>query len=161
MTLTLLPGFEFCRAEKSDKKAIKRFYRQHSYSAGFMGLDSSYLVKDNQEIIACVLHSRLLTENKQSLLHALVVSPTYRRQSVAASLLNYSCSFHPLTACFAAPELSPLYLSNDFQLANLQQLTAPLATRYLQYLKQKPDLAIFIRDTNNKQPSTAAQKTNK
>ncbi|WDE13838.1 GNAT family N-acetyltransferase [Thalassomonas haliotis] len=141
-----LPEFEFCRAEKSDKKAIKRFYRQHSYSASFMGLDSCYLVKDKQDIIASVLYSQLLAENRQSLLHALVVAPDHRRLSIAASLLDYSRTFHPLSVCFAAPELAPLYLSNNFQLANLDQLSPLLARRYLQYIKAKPELAIFIRD---------------
>ncbi|WP_160298240.1 GNAT family N-acetyltransferase [Thalassomonas actiniarum] len=147
------PEFEFCRAHKSDKKAIKRFYRRHSYSASFMGLDSCYLVKEQQEIIACVLQSQLLVENNQSLLHALVVDPAYRRQSIATSLLDYCCAFHPLTVCFAVPQLAPLYLSNNFQLAEPEQLSPLLAKRYLQYIKTKPELAIFIRDIKKNQQS--------
>ncbi|WP_281558758.1 GNAT family N-acetyltransferase [Thalassomonas sp. RHCl1] len=154
------PEFEFCRAQKSDKKAIKRFYRKHSYSASFMGLDSCYLAKDKQEIIACVLHSQLLVENNQSFLHALVVDPAYRRQSIATSLLDYCCAFHPLTVCFAAPKLTSLYLSNNFQLAKPEQLSPLLAKRYLQYIKTKPELAIFIRDMNKHQQSPE-NKSNK
>ncbi|WDE03330.1 GNAT family N-acetyltransferase [Thalassomonas viridans] len=149
MISTPTPEFEFCQGQKSDKKAIKRFYRQHSYSAGFMGLDSCYLVKDKQQIIACVIHSRLVVENQQSLLHALVVAPGYRRQAIASSLLDYSCAFHPLTVCFADKQLAPLYLSSRFTPASQHQLFPELAARYTQYIKKKPELTIFMRDSRN------------
>jgi len=158
MKFTLSPALEYCRADKSDKKAIKSFYRRHQYSAGFMGLDSTYLVKDGQEIIACVIYSYLQVENRQSFLHALVVDPVYRRRAIAGELLDYSRAFHPLTVCFAASELAPLYLSRNFIQASPERLTAPLAVRYQQYVKKKPALAIFIRDTPSPKPGQTSNK---
>ena len=139
------PKFEFQLAEKSQKKDIQRFYRQHNYSAGFMGLDSCYLVKANKQIIACVIHSQLFEKNSQDLLHALLVSPNFRQQKIASRLINYSCTFHGHTVCFAEQTLAPLYLSLAFKPGKVEQLTTALANRYQQYLKSKPKLTIFIR----------------
>lgn len=137
--------FKFALAEKSEKKDIKRFYRQQHYSARFIGLDSCYLIKLDNKIIASVIHSQLFSTNEQNLLHALVVDKDHRQQKLASQLISYSCSQHPLTVCFADISLSTLYLGVGFKIAPLNVLSANLAPRYLRYQQTSPGLTIFIR----------------
>ena len=44
-------------ANKADKKSILRFYKDNHYSARFIGYDSCYLIKENDNIIASVIIS--------------------------------------------------------------------------------------------------------
>lgn len=119
-------------ADKSDKKAIQRFYKQQRYSARFLGDDVTYLVRDNQDIIASVIIS---FKDSHPFLHALVVAECWQHQGLATKLL-IECQKHcPRLICFCAPELSPFYTKNGFAVVSLIDLPEELQLRFNAYRK--------------------------
>ena len=95
------------RADKTDKKAIQGFYKQQHYSAGFIGYDRTYLIKQQQQIIASVILSRITVDNPHELLHALVVDKVFQHQGLASRLLRYVKQNHATFSCFANAKLAP------------------------------------------------------
>lgn len=137
------------RAEKSDKKAIKRFYKQNRYSAGFMGDDVCFYITDeylieqkafNEEaivnIIACVIISY---QHDHPFLHGLLVAQTHKRKGHASSLLNH-CKMHfKKIFCFVEPRLLPWYAKQKFVPKDVNQLPEQLKNKlstYQQYTKE-------------------------
>ena len=140
-------------AIKSDKKDIFRFYKSQHYSARFMGLDQSYLILLDNEIIGSVIISQITPDNHQHFLHALVIHHQYRKQGLATKLLNEVLPDYQNVVCFADVSLSSFYLANKFKQTPLlevsNRLTEQLSVRFTRYSKKKPLLNIFIRKTNN------------
>jgi len=132
-------------ADKSDKKAIKLFYKQQHYSASFMGLDTVYFIKHENNIIASVIVSLLKKHNTQYFLHALVVDKKHRNHGLATELLNYCDIIGQDIICFAAKSLDGLYLRAGYNLACPKQLNETNLLRYHQYQKSKPSLQVFIK----------------
>ncbi|WP_286235575.1 GNAT family N-acetyltransferase [Thalassotalea sediminis] len=142
-------GYTLYLAQKSDKKAIMRFYKNQHYSASFMGYDHCYLLKDNNDdIIASVIVSTLTERNTQALLHALVVKADHQGLGLAKTLLEHCIRQHATIVCFAAPNLKTLYtkvglsMLPDNQIE--QHLNEVLSCRYRSYQKQQPLLNAFI-----------------
>lgn len=114
-------------AAKSDKKSVKRFYKSQHYSASFIGFDSTYIVLDNEQIIASAIVSYSTSDNNQALLHALVVAKPYQKQGIATELINIikqqHChnyrEKHSTIVCFTKPELAIFYQALSFR--NLTQ----------------------------------------
>lgn len=140
-------------AKKSDKKTIKRFYKTQHYSAAFIGYDKCYYFQNNnEEIIAAVIVSYVCLDNKQALLHALVVDKAHRNKSLALKLIAHCLQQHPNIVCFARAELSKLYLTANMTLitANkpLAEYVSPtLISRYNSYQDKTKDLLVFISNT--------------
>ena len=126
-------------ATKSDKKSIKRFYKQQQYPGSFMGNDTCYIAMHDGQLIGCAIVSEL---EGVRFLHALVIEVTYRNQGIASRLLKM-LSKHPPIICFADISLSHLYLSNNFKQISMESLPLPLAKRYSSYKQKKSDLAIY------------------
>lgn len=136
-------------AEKKDKKSVKRFYKQHNYSASYIGLDKNYLILKNNEIIASVIVSLSNIENTQHLLHGLVVAKEYQGQGFASRLLHYVSQNHKQVVCFAENKLAKFYQKNSFQQvasnsSPKEVLTIKNYLRFEAYIKNKPNLSIFI-----------------
>ncbi|MEW6982641.1 GNAT family N-acetyltransferase [Colwelliaceae bacterium 6471] len=129
--------------EKSDKKALKRFYRQQNYSAAFMGYDQCYVVKEGKNIIAAAIVSMITRENNQALLHGLVVSKTLQKQGVASNLLSHITKHHTELYCFASVTLQAFYLHQQFTQVSTSVLKDTLESRLNIYRQKKPDLVIF------------------
>jgi GNAT superfamily N-acetyltransferase len=136
-------------AQKSDKKAILRFYKSQHYSASFLGYDSCYFLKNNEEIIASVIISKIAQHHQHYFLHALVVKQQYQRQGLASQLLQYAQRQHLPLICFSTEKLLPFYLKNS--LIKLQSdkivsnLPEHLHMRYKRYLKKQPQLNVFLK----------------
>lgn len=118
-------------ATKSDKKALKRFYKNQHYSASFIGFDSAYIILDNEQIIASAIVSYSTSDNNQALLHALVVAKPYQKQGIATELINIikqqhchnHSNKHSSIVCFTKPELAIFYQALSFK--KLTQEQAP------------------------------------
>ena len=130
-------------AGKTDKKDIKRFYKQQHYNASFIGQDRTFLIKDNHLIVAAVIVSLISTDNRQALLHGLLVNKTYRKQNLATTLLNFVSKEYNDLVCFAVPAQENFYLKRGFSIEHQQHLSPCLLSRYLAYKKNKTDLQIF------------------
>jgi len=143
-TLESCPVYQIIKAEKTDKKDIKRFYRQQNYSAGFLGLDHCYLVRFEQKIIASVIVSQITPENNQHLLHALVVDGQYRQKGLASTLLRHAIKLYQPLVCFAGADLATLYTQAGFKRAESNDLSQTLNLRFQAYRKKINDLMIFI-----------------
>lgn len=135
----------FSPATKSDKKSLMRFYKQQSYSAGLLGLDNVYLLKDTSEIIGAVIISTLSKNSQQSFLHALVIERAFRQQTLASQLLTFAFTQHQHQEifCFADETLNHFYLQNSFEKISEHQLPAPLLVRFLRVKKTKKNLLAF------------------
>lgn len=156
-------------AKKADKKSILRFYKANHYSARFIGFDHCYFIKEDDNIIACVIISQGnnsrqvnpssenasnssyldLCQNKPAyFLHALLVAPNYRRRRYAEHLLAHAIMNHQPLVCFAQESLRSFYLNNGFShiADNLLSLCLPhdLYSRFQQYSKTKPELQAFV-----------------
>lgn len=138
--------YEFCKAAKSDKKSILRFYKSQNYSARFLGYDHCYFVKQNGSIIASVIVSQLAENHSQSLIHALVVKEGLRHQGLATKLIKHCTANHTNLVCFALDKLSPLYLKSGFKLASNSELTEQLSIRFNSYQQKQASMQIFIHD---------------
>ncbi|TLU64145.1 GNAT family N-acetyltransferase [Thalassotalea litorea] len=128
-------------ADKSDKKAIQRFYKQQRYSARFLGDDATYLVRDNQDIIASVIIS---FKDSHSFLHALVVDNNHRGQGIAQSLLAKAAEQHPQLYCFCGNELMSFYQKQHFAVIEGSLLPDELRQRYLAYRKKHELIALYL-----------------
>ncbi|TRX56314.1 GNAT family N-acetyltransferase [Thalassomonas sp. M1454] len=127
-------------AEKSDKKSIKRFYKNNNYSASFMGNDTCYLMKLNDEIIAAVVISNI---DDCNFLHALVVNNKYQHKGLASQLLKHSLVKHSTLYCFADRSLNPLYSANNYIQIDPSILPEQLQTRFFCYHKKNNQLSAF------------------
>ena len=148
-TLESCPAYQIIKAEKADKKDIKRFYRQQNYSAGFLGLDHCYLVRFQQKIIAAVIVSQIKPENDQHFLHALMVDGQHRQKHLASALLHHTIKHHQPLVCFSGSSLATLYTQMGFKLAKPCDLTQTLNLRFQAYCKKINDLLIFIHQAND------------
>ena len=103
-------------ATKSDKKSLLRFYKQQHYSAGLLGFDHVYLIKNPQEIIGAVIISALEKNNRQLFLHGLVIKQEFRQQNLATQLLRQTLNRHinQQVICFSNEDLSDFYQKNGF-----------------------------------------------
>ena len=148
---TMLQNFTITTANKSDKKAILRFYRQQHYSARFIGLDTCYLIyqEDQPEcIIASVIISQIDLANNQPLLHALVINKAWQQQGLASLLMKHVTAQHENLICFADGKLSSLYTGAGFDIVEPQELTRylneQLMPRYLSYQSKQPNLKVLL-----------------
>ncbi|MDO6428711.1 GNAT family N-acetyltransferase [Thalassotalea sp. 1_MG-2023] len=137
-------------ATKADKKTIKRFYKTHGFAASFMGYDSCYIIKQNDdEIIAAIIVSQLVKGNQQALLHGLYVSCKYRNEGLATKLLEHCIIKHKILVCFANNNLQELYQKVGFSMLQEkeveQHLNTSLITRFNHYQQNQPFLRAFIQ----------------
>ena len=148
-------------AIKSDKKSLHRFYKSQQYSAKFMGLDKSYIIKSpiTGDIIASVIISKIRAYNHQYFLHALVVDALYQNKGLATALINYVSTIHQPLVCFSIKSLSKLYLQAGMKelITELVEpehidvakgkfkLSTELSTRYSVYSKKQKSLTVFIK----------------
>lgn len=130
-------------ADKSDKKAIQRFYKQQRYSARFLGDDVTYLVRDNQDIIASVIIS---FKDSHPFLHALVVDNNHRGQGIAQSLLAKAAEQHPKLYCFCEEELVSFYQKQRFAVIEGSLLPDDLRQRYLAYRKKHKLIVLHLNN---------------
>ena len=107
-----------------------------------MGLDTTYLAKDDEEIIGAVIVSRLKKENQQVLLHALVVRQSYQRKGIAKLLLAQCTKQISNIRCFANPNLAEFYRKVNFLPVCADELSEELLVRYINYSKHQT-LMIF------------------
>ena len=135
-------------AEKSEKKSILRFYKSQQYSARFIGLDKCYLVKNDGNIIASVIISKIHPDNQQYFLHALVVDKHFRQQGIAHELLaKVMANYRPMV-CFCQSSLRFFYQECGWQLVSLtqldRQLTEYISIRFHRYQKNGAELEVFL-----------------
>ncbi|WP_371185900.1 GNAT family N-acetyltransferase [Thalassotalea maritima] len=133
-------------AEKSDKKDIKRFYKQQKYNARFLGDDACYFIKDNEQIIACVIISY---QHRSPFLHGLCVDGTHRHQGIARQLLTHCQHLHQHIYCFAQDSLAGLYLNSHFSQVSQDTLPNSLQTRFTSYLRKQTNLVAFYHQSNS------------
>ncbi|WP_448248692.1 GNAT family N-acetyltransferase [Thalassotalea agariperforans] len=158
-------------AAKSDKKSVKRFYKSQHYSASFIGFDSTYIVLDNEQIIASAIVSYSTSDNNQALLHALVVAKLYQKQGIATELINIikqqHChnyrEKHSTIVCFADDKLSQFYQRMSFKVVSSKSksdntqcqsydndltvkrvLSESNFNRFIAYQKNTPSLLPFL-----------------
>jgi len=135
-------------ANKTDKKSLMRFYKQQSYSAGLLGFDRVYIVKDEQEIIGAVIISAIEENNPQLFLHALVIKQEFRQKKLATQLIQYVRRHHnnQQLFCFAQEELAHFYQQNGFSQVAEHLLLQPLLMRFFRYKKTNNMLLVFKCD---------------
>lgn len=136
----------FTLANKSDKKAILRFYKSQHYSASFLGGDSCYLLKENEQIIASVIISTIEKNITYHFLHALVVHSCHQNKGIATALLKYVLFFHPHTLCFADRAMANFYQKSAmWPESKRAELLLPehLKLRLAAYRKKHPQLQVF------------------
>lgn len=141
------------KAKKSEKKAILRFYKLNHYSARFLGHDTTYLAKVQDEIVASVILSNIVHNANQVFLHGLFTAPNYRNQGYSTQLLKSVCNEHPVIVCFAQPALSGFYQTLGFTpipaTLRTKFLNAHLLLRFNSYVRSQPKLQVFIFEQNN------------
>jgi len=135
--------FEITQAAKTDKKAVKHFFKQQKFSAGFIGLDHCYYVKSAGDIVAAVIISQIKPNLNQLLLHGLVVDKKFRLKGVASRILTFLKQKYKLLICFADKDLVSFYQDNDFHLICISELNDELSGRYKQYQLKNNQLLIF------------------
>lgn len=143
--MILLSNYTLVLASKNERKDIKRFYKKQHYSARFLGLDSCYLIKLNNVIIASVIVSQIIICNQQTFIHALVVDKNHNHRGLATQLLTYITKHKNNLICFADERLSKLYGKAGFIEVNSDKLTGTLNKRFQQYIIKKPNLLIFSK----------------
>ncbi|GLX80150.1 hypothetical protein tinsulaeT_34900 [Thalassotalea insulae] len=139
---------QIIRADKSDKKAILRFYRSQHYSARYLGHDQVYMIKQQQTIIAAAMVSQIQADSPVYFLHAVVVNSHYQKQGLASALLLEIDKAQQSLLCFAKISLAPLYqkIAMTHQPSKqIQQLPTHLQQRYYSYLIKQPALKVFAR----------------
>ncbi|RHW76794.1 N-acetyltransferase [Colwellia sp. RSH04] len=140
-------------ADKKDKKAVLRFYKEHLFTARFKGFDNTYFIKDGAQIIACVIVSQITLSNPQSLLHALFVDFNHQKQGLAKLLLNTCKTHHHSIVLFASKQLANFYQKHGFSLVPQEKikgiLSDELGTRFTVYKNKQPDLVAFIWQMKN------------
>ncbi|MCJ8320558.1 MAG: GNAT family N-acetyltransferase [Colwellia sp.] len=132
-------------AEKEDKKAIKRFYKQQRYSASFIGFDHCYFIKSSDTIVASVIVSFIESNNQQAFLHALVVDRKFQKKGLATQLINaIDCGYSSIT-CFSNSNMTIFYQNFDFQIAGSSLIKPIIEKRFRQYKQKNPKLLRFIK----------------
>lgn len=130
-----------------DKAAVKRFYKAQHYPGKYKGYDQVFIGEQMGNIIATAMFSQLNVENKQALMHGVVVNKASHKQGIASKLIRYALpqlgSGITEVVCFSAPNLSALYLPLGFKQVNENSLNDLLLKRYQAYQKHQADLAIF------------------
>jgi len=135
--------FQLTQAAKTDKKAVKRFFKQQKFSAKFIGLDNCYYIKSANDIVAAVIISQIKPNLNQLLLHGLVVDKEFRRQGSASRLLTYLKQKYQLLICFADKGLTSFYQNNGFHPIGISEINNELSGRYKQYHSKNNKLLIF------------------
>lgn len=164
--MTLMMNSHFRFAQISDKKQLKRFYKQEHYSAGFKGFDIAYGVFDKEQLISAVIISQLTPDNTQALLHGLVTKKIKQNQGHASKLLNYCLVSYQKVGladitdnlsnisnisntmesivCFIEPKLRAFYLQHQFTEQPITALNDTLKPRFNAYQKYQADLLIMV-----------------
>ncbi|XQW86397.1 GNAT family N-acetyltransferase [Thalassotalea piscium] len=130
-------------ATKSDKKKILAFYKKQRYSARFLGFDQSYFITKSDDIIACVIVSKINANNSQLFLHALVTDKQHTHQKLASRLLQHCADNYHSLICFADQSLTPLYANNNFTLVSSNDLCEELKHRFTIYQAKNKYLLPF------------------
>ena len=137
-------------AQQSDKKNIKRFYKNNHYAASYMGYDSCYIIKIDNNIVASVIVSYIVNENSQALLHALFVDESYRKNKLASLLIQKAQQEHSSIVCFAHKKLIGFYQKLDFipietfQTKEAQLLSSTNLAKLSQYQRYNTQLTAYI-----------------
>ena len=135
-------------AEKSNKKAILRFYKSQNYSASFLGYDQCYFICDKQIIIAAMIVSKIAAKHQHYFLHALVVDNQYQRQGLASQLLRHALQITQPLICFANESLSSFYMQNNMLKLTHDQIVKKLPEhlflRFERYRKKQLQLKVFM-----------------
>lgn len=140
----------FIKAQKQDKKALKRFYKAQRYSASFIGNDHCYLVCNQDGYLAAVILSELTEHQDHWFLHALVTKTDIQGQGIGSALLNYAQKQHlGVIYCFCQPELFPFYQNHGFNNLNPAKLPHELKVRFNAYQKHQAELGCLILINSN------------
>jgi GNAT superfamily N-acetyltransferase len=131
-------------ANKGDKKAIQRFYKQQHYSASFMGFDNTYVIKKADVIIAAVIVSQIVANHSHYFLHGLVVDKLYQGNGLGKKLVNHVKNHHHPLCCFTDNTLLAWYEQLNFIQLPATGLTPILLTRYQAYQKYQKNLSIMV-----------------
>lgn len=141
------------KAIKADKKAIFRFYKTQHYPAKFIGQDTTFVLKMDNEIIGSAIISAGRGTCAYWLLHGLVIDNAHRGKGLASHLLqsvlkeNHKTKQFPKLICFAEQKLMPFYLTNQFQefnsTSNIESLPVEFQQRFKNYQQKKPTLCCF------------------
>lgn len=142
----------FSLATKSDKSTIKRFYKEQSYSARFIGHDFGYLLYREETIIGSALISTITAASTQALLHGLVVANGHQQRGLGSQLLDFALSQYqqlrqgPRTViAFCQSDLLSFYQKHNFFVTDSNKLNRLLAPRYHSYQKKQSDLLIVCK----------------
>ncbi len=125
-------------ADKTDKKAIKRFYKQQNYSASFMGDDSCFYHQKNQQIVAALIIS---FQQTSPFLHALVVAKGNQGQGLAKQLITHVQQQVSAISCFCQPQLISFYQQQGFVIIQAEQLPTSLQPLFNAYQQQQQNLS--------------------
>ena len=147
-----MTALNFSPATKSDKSAIKCFYKEQCYSARFIGHDFGYLLHQDQTIIGSALISTITAASTQALLHGLVVAKDYQQRGLGSQLLDFALGQYQLLGqcpktliAFCQPELLSLYQKHGFLETDSNKLNHLLAPRFSSYQKKQPELLIVYK----------------
>ncbi|MGJ8693857.1 MAG: GNAT family N-acetyltransferase [Thalassotalea sp.] len=141
------------KTDKSDKKALLRFYKSVGYSAGYIGYDQCYqVVNHNGEIIAAAFASKGEHLCQQWLIHGVVVHQSYQNQGLASALIKHMQVYHHPLVCFATPTLHNFYHKLSFQIKPASLLTENHQKRLLAYQKKQPTLCCYYFDKSEETP---------
>jgi len=132
------------KSVKTNKKKIKRFYKNNNYSASLIGYDETYIITIEEEIIGSVIISYQNQNNNCALLHALLINKNHRNNSYANQLIETVRKQHHYLVCFTERKLIKLYKQNGFIECDVNEIPSFLSNRYQSYLKKNTDLIILI-----------------
>jgi len=162
MTLTM--NNQIKCVQLSDKKQLKRFYKQVHYSAGFKGFDIAYGAFYHERLVSALIISQLTTHNTQGLLHGLVTEQSMQNKGFARQLLSYSLASYQtntLTSfdksaepprqivCFIEPKLHSFYQQLQFINSPISALNDELAARFKAYQTYQSDLVIMVHNLSS------------
>jgi len=131
-------------AQKDDKNSIKRFYKSNHYSASFMGGDTCFIARLDNEIVGGVIISHDTRIDSLPFLHALVVNKQQRGSGIARNLLNEAQRHFNTIVCFADNSLQSFYFKRGFNQTTKNALPTGLTERFIRYQCKNPNLGIFI-----------------
>lgn len=152
MTNTIDDEFRIQLMEKPQKKSVLRFYKQHHYSARFIGHDTCFIITKNDEIIGACIISKVEQVN---FFHALVIDPKFQGRGLASKLINDSLNTFGSLLCFADIKHHQFYLKLGFSAVNNEQFQSetsfqPLISRFKSYKRKQPLLKAFKVTRNQK-----------
>ncbi len=149
-------NYHIVKAEKSDKKDIKRFYKNQNYSASYIGQDKCYIVKIDNTIIAVAIISLGQEHGNYWLLHGLVTEKQHRGNKVASAIIdtiiseknqNIEAQYNKIVS-FADTELHAFYRANGFISFNsnkaINDLPLEFKQRLARYRENRPNLHCFL-----------------